>query len=83
MTAQFRVRTNEEHAASLNVALKAHETGRHLNRFSKPDKPSYHLADTNWALLHRLDLNKTEFFLRNRAAKGFTAVMVVVVVQHG
>lgn len=83
MVTSFRTRTDEEHAASLDVALTVHKTGRHLSRFARSEEPYYHLADTNWALLHRLDMKETEFFLRNRAAKGFTAVMVVVVVQHG
>ena len=39
--------------------------------------PFFYLADTGWALLQRLTLAETERYLRDRAAKGFTAIQVV------
>lgn len=76
-------RSEVEIAADLELALTTHKSNRHITRFLYPDEPFFPLVDTNWALLHRLDYNEAEIFLRNRAAKGFTAVMVVLVVQHG
>lgn len=76
-------RTEADLIKALELAVRADDTGRHLTRFLTPDEPFFPLVDTNWAMLHRLDYRETEIFLKNRAAKGFTSVMVVLVVQHG
>ena len=41
-------------------------------------KPFFYLADTAWELFHRADRDEADFYLRNRAGKGFTAVQAVV-----
>jgi hypothetical protein len=58
--------------ASLTVALAPSTNGRHLVRFSKPDEPFFYL------IFQRLDEEEATFYLRNRADKGFNAVMGVL-----
>ena len=50
------------------------------NRFlvTKEGKPFFWLADTGWEMLHRLDRNEMEYYMRNRAAKGFTVIQTVI-----
>jgi hypothetical protein len=79
----FRPRSQSSHQSSLSVAIAPSANGRHLVRYVAPDQPYFHLGDTAWELLHRLSRSEAEYFLRNRAAKGFTAVMVVVLAEHG
>jgi hypothetical protein len=64
--------------ASLTVALAPSTNGRHLVRFSKPDEPFFYLGDTAWNIFQRLDEEEATFYLRNRADKGFNAVMGVL-----
>lgn len=76
-------RTQEAVSASLNVAIQPSANGRHLVRHVKPEEPFFYLGDTAWHLFQRLDETEVRFFLRNRASKGFNAVMVVLVPEHG
>ena len=50
------------------------------NRFLVTDrgKPFFWLGDTGWEMLHRLDRNEMEHYLRNRAGKGFTVIQTVI-----
>lgn len=41
--------------------------------------PFFYLADTAWAMLQRLSLAETERYLRDRSAKGFTAIQTVAI----
>jgi hypothetical protein len=79
----FQDRPVSEHKASLSVAIAPSANGRHLVRHVSPDQPYFHLGDTAWELLHRLSRTETEHFLRNRAAKGFTGIMVTLLAEHG
>ncbi|MFN2131931.1 MAG: glycoside hydrolase family 140 protein [Anaerolineae bacterium] len=45
--------------------------------------PFFYLADTAWELFHRLNAEEADRYLRNRAAKGFTAVQAVVLSERG
>lgn len=79
----FAPRTEADHAASLSVALAPSANRRHLVRHNAPSAPFFHLGDTAWELPHRLSRAEAELFLRNRAAKGFTGIMVVLLAEHG
>ena len=79
----FQPRSDADLRKSLSVALQPSECGRHLVRYEKPNEPFFYLGDTAWELFHRLDDAEAEMFLRNRAAKGFNSVMVVVLAEHG
>ncbi len=43
--------------------------------------PFFYLADTAWELFHRLDLPESEYYLRDRASKGFTAIQAVLLAE--
>ncbi len=45
--------------------------------------PFFYLGDTAWELFHRLDLEQAQYYLQNRAAKGFTVVQAVVLAELG
>ena len=44
-------------------------------------KPFFYLGDTAWELFHRLDREKADRYLRDRAARGFTVVQAVVLAE--
>lgn len=44
-------------------------------------KPFFYLADTAWELFHRLTREEAETYLKDRAAKGYTAVQAVVLAE--
>lgn len=76
-------RPSQAIAASLNVAIQPSANGRHLVRHLRPEEPFFYLGETAWHLFQRLDEAEVRFFLRNRAAKGFNAIMAVLVPEHG
>ncbi|MDW8350338.1 MAG: glycoside hydrolase family 140 protein [Anaerolineae bacterium] len=45
-------------------------------------RPFFYLGDTAWEIFHRLDRSEAEWFLRDRAAKGFTVVQSVVLAEE-
>ena len=55
--------------------LRVSDNGRFLVRGD--GSPFFFLADTGWTLLHRLDRDETDHYLRDRADKGFTVVQVM------
>lgn len=83
MSTTFEPRPESDLIASLNVAIQASACGRHLVRHVAPEEPFFYLGDTAWELFHRLDDKEAEMYLRNRQAKGFNSVMVVVLAEHG
>ncbi|MBN7817753.1 glycoside hydrolase family 140 protein [Algoriphagus pacificus] len=44
-------------------------------------KPFFWLADTAWELLHRLDLEETEFYLETRKKQGFNVIQAVALAE--
>jgi hypothetical protein len=44
-------------------------------------RPFFWLGDTAWELFHRLDRAEAEFYLADRAAKGFTVVQAVALAE--
>ena len=61
--------------------LKVSENGRFLVR--SDGSPFFWLGDTAWELFHRLDLEDSERYLRDRAGKGFTVIQAVVLAEFG
>ncbi len=45
--------------------------------------PFFYLGDTAWELFHRLDREEAQFYLSNRAAKGFTVIQAVALAELG
>ncbi|BDI30491.1 hypothetical protein CCAX7_25420 [Capsulimonas corticalis] len=46
-------------------------------------RPFFYLADTAWEILYRLDREEAEFYLQDRAAKKFTVIQMVGLVEYG
>lgn len=76
------IRSEESLRRDLNVAVQPSANGRHLVRHLAPEDPFFYLGDTAWHLFQRLDESEVRYYLRNRAAKGFNAVMAVLVPEH-
>ncbi|BEI82007.1 hypothetical protein CcaverHIS002_0211670 [Cutaneotrichosporon cavernicola] len=79
----FTPRPRADIAADLRTALAVSANDRFTVRHTSPNEPFYYLGDTAWELFHRLDRAEAELYLRNRAAKGFNSIMVVVMAEHG
>jgi hypothetical protein len=48
----------------------------------KPDgTPFFYLADTAWELFHRLSRGEIDYYLRNRAGKGFTVIQATLLAE--
>ncbi len=47
----------------------------------KEEKPFFWLGDTAWELFHRLDRVEAEYYLKKRAAQGFTVVQAVALAE--
>lgn len=45
--------------------------------------PFFYLGDTAWELFHRLTLDEAQFYLANRAAKGFNVIQAVALAELG
>jgi hypothetical protein len=71
-------RVTRDIRASLEVALAPSGDGRHIVRFRKPDEPFFYLGHMAWDIFQRLHEDEAAFYLRNRADKGFNAVMGVL-----
>ena len=59
--------------------LKVSENKRFL--VTADGKPFFYLGDTAWELLHRLDREEADRYLKDRAAKGYTVVQAVVLAE--
>src|SRR5579872_6905671 len=44
--------------------------------------PFFYLGDTAWELFHRLNREEADFYLRDRASKGFTVIQAVALAEH-
>lgn len=72
------INTKAEEAREM-ARLKVSDNGRFLVRAD--GVPFFYLADTAWELLHRLSKEDAEFYLRRRAAQGFTVIQTVVLAE--
>ena len=65
--------------------LKVFDDPKHPNsrRYLVTEKgePFFYLGDTAWELFHRLTREEAEFYLKDRAAKGFTVIQAVVLAE--
>lgn len=61
--------------------MKVSSNGRYF--VDQDGKPFFYLADTGWEILHRLTRVEVEQYLDNRAAKGFTLIMVMGLTEYG
>ena len=61
--------------------LRIAENGRFI--VHEDGTPFFYLGDTAWELFHRLDLKEAEFYLSNRASKGFTVIQTVALAELG
>ncbi len=61
--------------------LQVSENGRYLEK--EDGTPFLYLGDTAWELFHRLSIEEAEYYLENRAEKGFTVIQAVVLAQLG
>jgi hypothetical protein len=66
-------------ASAKTHPLRVHESGRYL--VQADGRPFFYLGDTAWELLHRLNREEIDLYLRNRAAKGFTVIQTVVLAE--
>ena len=68
------------HAADAALPrLKISENKRFLVK--EDGSPFFFLGDTAWELFHRLNRADADFYLSNRAAKGFTVIQAVVLAE--
>ncbi|TAG23166.1 MAG: DUF4038 domain-containing protein [Cytophagia bacterium] len=44
-------------------------------------KPFFWLGDTAWELIHRLNREEADYYLKNRADKGFTVIQTVILAE--
>ncbi len=61
--------------------LRVTADGRFLEYES--GRPFFYLGDTAWQLFHRLNREEAEFYLKNRAEKGFTVIQAVALAELG
>ena len=54
---------------------------RHITRGD--GKPFFWLGDTAWELFHRLNREEADYYLKNRADKGFTVIQAVILAELG
>ena len=45
--------------------------------------PFFYLGDTAWGLFGRLNREEAQYYLSNRAAKGFTVIQAVALAEMG
>ena len=62
-------------------ALQIHPSGRYFQW--ENGQPFFYLADTGWTILQRLCRDEIEFYLENRARKGFNVVQVMGISEFG
>ncbi|KAF3763706.1 hypothetical protein M406DRAFT_332167 [Cryphonectria parasitica EP155] len=63
-----------------NLTISAPVNGRYLYRTSN-DEPFFWQADTAWELFHRLNRSDADFYLQDRASKGFNVVQAVAIAE--
>ncbi len=64
------------HAISQLPSLKVSDNNRFL--VTETGSPFFYLGDTGWEMIHRLNRDEISYYLRNRAAKGFNVIQVVL-----
>ena len=76
----FTLQTASAQADEL-PALRVSDNGRFLVK--DDDTPFFYLGDTAWSLFERLDREEVDFYLEDRASKGFNVIQAVVIFEGG
>lgn len=63
-----------------DLAISAPSNGRYLYR-TNSGEPFFWQADTAWELFHRLNRSDIEFYLQDRASKGFNVIQAVAIAE--
>lgn len=63
-----------------NLAISAPSNGRYLYR-TNSGEPFFWQADTAWEMFHRLNRSDIDFYLQDRASKGFNVVQAVAIAE--
>lgn len=63
-----------------DLAISAPSNGRYLYR-KHSGEPFFWQADTAWELFHRLNRSDIEFYLQDRASKGFNVIQAVAIAE--
>lgn len=61
--------------------LRVSQDNRHLE--DETGEAFFYLGDTAWQLFHRLSLEEANYYLANRAEKGFTVIQAVALAELG
>lgn len=64
----------------LSAQLRVSDNGRFLVH-AENGKPFFWLGDTAWELFHRLSREDATYYLKDRAAKGFTVIQAVAIAE--
>lgn len=56
-------------------------SANHRFLIKRDGTPFFYLADTAWELLHRLNRDEIDYYLRNRANKGFTVIQATILAE--
>lgn len=67
--------------ASNNIPERIHVSENKRFLVDEKGAPFFYLADTAWELFHRLDRDEADFYLRDRAGKGFTVIQAVAIAE--
>ena len=66
-------------AQELAQSLRVSANHRYLVK--RDGTPFFYLADTAWELFHRLNRSEIDYYLRNRAGKGFTVIQATLLAE--
>lgn len=76
-----RAAVNSSNAVAwADLAISAPSNGRYLHRTSSGE-PFFWQADTAWELFHRLNRSDIDFYLQDRASKGFNVIQAVAIAE--
>ncbi len=78
-TNRYKAEGSKENPCTFHFPTQISSNGRYLCRAD--GSPFFYLADTAWELLHLLNREETEWYLRDRAAKGFTVIQSVILAE--
>lgn len=79
-TASAMVNSSTSTVSWADLAISATSNGRYLSRTSSGEH-FFWQADTAWELFHRLNRSDIDFYLQDRASKGFNVVQAVAIAE--
>ena len=66
---------------SINTFAQTFTVSANKRYLLREGKPFFWLGDTAWELFHRLDREDAEYYLKKRAAQGFTVIQAVALAE--